>query len=449
MTKNLTMGSPALLILGFAIPLFIGNLFQQFYSMADTFIVGSTIGMEALAALGCTGSINFLILGFMMSFTQGAAIITSQRFGAGDNAGIRRSFAASVVLSILMTVALMVVSVLTARPLLILLNTPPEIIDAAYAYIIIIFWGLPAALIFNLFSNMMRAVGDSNTPLIILMIACVINIALDYAFILVFHTGVEGPAYATVIAQFVSGVLCVPIIAKKLPVLRLTRADWKIDRTELWEHLRVALPMGFQMSIIAIGAVTVTFALNQLGTIAVAAFTTAQKIDMVATMPLNSFGAAITTYAAQNYGARKIDRIQKGIVQTLFISCVFAAVMGVVFFLFGNAFASIFLQGEQEAVALAHTCLKISGSSYVLLAILFICRQALQGLGDSLVPTIAGIAELLMRTFAAIMLSRWFGFVGLCFASPLAWLGACIPLTIAVYLTLKRLARTKNRLTLK
>jgi Na+-driven multidrug efflux pump len=267
-------------------------------------------------------------------------------------------------------------------------------------------------------------------------------------FILVFHTGVEGPAYATVIAQFISGILCIPIIIKKLPVLRVTRADWHFDRKELWEHLRVALPMGFQMSIIAIGAVSVTFALNQLGTIAVAAFTTSQKIDMVATMPLNSFGAAITTYSAQNYGARKIDRIRKGIVQCLIMSCAFALVMGVIYFLFGHYFAAIFLQGERAAIDLAHTCLKVSGSFYVLLSILLICRQALQGLGDSLVPTIAGIAELVMRTFAAIMLSGWFGFVGLCFASPLAWFGACVPLTIATYLKLKRLLRSKKRLVL-
>jgi putative MATE family efflux protein len=327
------------------------------------------------------------------------------------------------------------------RPLLVLLNTPPEIIEEAYSYIIIIFWGLPAALIFNLFSNMMRAVGDSNTPLVILVIACVINIILDYVFILVFHTGVEGPAYATVIAQLVSGLLCIPVIVRRMPILRVSRADWKLDRKELWEHLRVALPMGFQMSIIAIGAVTVTFALNMLGTTAVAAFTTAQKIDMVATMPLNSFGAAITTYTAQNYGARKVERIRKGLLQTLIISCAFALVMGVVYFLFGHYFAAIFLQGENEAIELAHTCLKISGSFYMLLAILLICRQSLQGLGDSLVPTIAGIAELVMRTFAAIILSASFGFVGLCFASPLAWFGACVPLTIAIYLTLKKLLR--------
>ncbi|MFP3089018.1 MATE family efflux transporter [Treponema sp. TIM-1] len=441
MTRNLTVGNPALLIFSFAVPLLIGNLFQQFYNMADTFIVGRTIGVFALAAVGCTGSINFLILGFMIGFTQGASIITSQRFGGGDSRGIRRSFAANLLLGAGITLALMAVSITTARPLLKLLNTPEEIFDSAYSYIIVIYWGIPAAFLFNLFSNIMRAVGDSRTPLIFLVIACIINIILDYVFILAFHTGVEGAAYATVIAQLLSGVFCIPVIRKKLPILRITREDWKLDLRELMKHLRMAVPMGFQMSIIAIGVVTVTFALNILGTTAVAAFTAAQKIDMVATMPLGSFGAAMTTYAAQNYGARKIDRIEKGVLQCSLMSCSFGILMGILFFFIGNHLAAIFLGTDLAAIALAHTYLKITGSFYFFLACLFIFRQTLQGLGDSLIPTIAGITELLMRTFAAIILSRYFGFIGICFAGPMAFVGACIPLTSAIIFTLKRLLR--------
>ncbi|MDR0569163.1 MAG: MATE family efflux transporter [Spirochaetaceae bacterium] len=441
MTKNLTVGNPALLIFSFAVPLLVGNLFQQFYNMADAFIVGDTLGMDALAAVGCTGSINFLILGFMMGFTQGASIVTSQRFGGSDAPGVRRSFGASALLGAGVTAGLMAVSVTSARPLLVFLRTDPKILDAAYSYIIVIYWGLPATLVFNLCSNMMRAVGDSVTPLIFLVIACIINIALDYAFIRGFHTGVEGAAYATVIAQVIAGLLCIPVIARKLPILRLTKADWKPDRKELWEHFRVAMPMGFQMSIIAIGVVSVTFALNGLGIAAVAAFTAGQKIDMVAGMPLSSFGAAMTTFTAQNYGAQKISRIRQGVAQCCLMSCAFSVFMGVLFFLAGDKFAAVFLKEEASAVALAHTYLKITGSFYILLACLFIFRQSLQGLGDSLVPTIAGVVELAMRTFAAIILTRYFGFAGLCFASPLAFFGACVPLTIAIVLTLKRLAR--------
>ncbi|MDR3335434.1 MAG: MATE family efflux transporter [Treponema sp.] len=441
MTKNLTVGNPALLILSFTIPLLVGNLFQQFYNMADAFIVGRTIGVQALAAVGCTGSINFLILGFVIGFTQGASIITSQRFGAGNTAGVRRSFAASIYLGIGLTVALMLVSILSARPLLRLLRTPPEIFDDAYSYIIVIYWGIAAAVLFNLCSNMMRAVGDSRTPLIFLVIACIINIILDYVFILVVHTGVKGAAYATVIAQFLSGVLCIPVIIKKLPILRITKADWRINGAEIWEHIRVAFPVGFQMSIIAIGIVTVQFALNRLGTIAVAAYTASQKIDQFASMPLGSFGAAMTTFAAQNYGARKYDRIRTGVIQCAIMSCSFSVVMGILYFFAGHHFAAIFIGAEAEAVNLAHTYLRIYGIFYIFLAILFIFRQTLQGLGNSLVPTIAGIAELVMRTFAAIILSHYFGFTGICFAGPLAFIGACIPLSIAIILTMKQLTR--------
>ncbi|MDR0561699.1 MAG: MATE family efflux transporter [Spirochaetaceae bacterium] len=441
MTKNLTVGNPAFLIFSFAVPLLVGNLFQQFYNMADAFIVGRTLGMDALASVGCTGSINFLILGFMMGFTQGASIVTSQRFGASDASGVRRSFAVSAVLGVAVTLGLMGISVMSARPLLIFLRTDPKILDAAYSYIIVIYWGIPATLLFNLCSNMMRAVGDSFTPLVFLIIACVINIILDYAFIRGFHTGVEGAAYATIIAQVISGLLCIPVIIKKLPILRITKEDWKLNPKEIWEHFRVAMPMGFQMSIIAIGIVSVTFALNGLGIVAVAAFTAAQKIDMVAGMPLGSFGAAMTTFTAQNYGARKIGRIRKGVIQCCLMSCSFGIFMGVLFFFAGDRFAAVFLKEEAEAIGLAHTYLKVIGCFYVLLACLFIFRQTLQGLGDSLVPTIAGVMELAMRTFASIILSDRFGFIGLCFASPLAFLGACIPLTIAITLTLKKLLR--------
>jgi putative MATE family efflux protein len=323
MTKNLTVGNPALLIISFTIPLFIGNIFQQFYSMADAFIVGRTIGIEALAAVGSTGSLMFLILGFLIGFTSGAAILTSQRFGSGDGAGIRRSFAAAIIAGIGVMAVLMTLSILTVRPLLVFLRTPQEIVEAAGNYMLIICWGIPSALLFNLLSNTMRAVGDSRTPLIFLVIACIINIILDLGFILIFHTGVEGAAYATVIAQFISGLLCVPVIVKKMPALKISGADWRGGLGEIAGHLRMALPAGFQMSIIAIGTVAVSYALNKLGTAAVAAFTAGIKIDQTAILVLSSFGAAMTTYSAQNYGARKYGRIRSGIIQCSFMSCAY------------------------------------------------------------------------------------------------------------------------------
>jgi putative MATE family efflux protein len=384
------------------------------------------------------------VVGFVINFTQGAAIITSQRFGAASQAGVRRSFAASIFLGSAFTLLLLGISLFSARPLLTLLGTPAEIYEQSHSYIVIIYAALPVALLFNLCSNVMRSLGDSRSPLYILIIACVINIALDYLFILVFHTGVEGAAWATVIAQLVSGLLCIPIIVIKLPLLRLKKEDWKLDWPELWTHLRLALPTGFMASIIALGAVSVTFVLNRLGTVAVAAYTASQKIDMLANMPLGSFGAAMGTFAAQNYGARRYDRIKRGVLQCAAMSCSWAVLMGALYFFVGHRLSALFLGAEEAAVVMSHTYLKIVGCSYVLLAWLFICRQTLQGLGNSLVPTLSGIAELLMRSFAAIVLSYFFGFPGICFASPLAWAGGCIPLTIALVYTITKTLNRKN-----
>jgi putative MATE family efflux protein len=442
MTKNLTLGNPLLMILSFSVPLIVGNLFQQFYNMADTYIVGSTIGMNALAAVGCTASINFLVVGFIFGFSTGAAIPTSQRFGANDEAGIRRSFAAGILLAVAIAVILMVVSVSGTRFILRLLNTPPEIFDDACRYTIIIFMGIPALTLFNFISNAMRAVGDSTTPLIFLVIACIINIVLDYVFILMFHTGVEGAAYATVIAQLFSGLACIPVIKKKLPLLKVRKEDWRgLTGKEVIAHAKIAMPVGFQMSIIAIGAIAVTYALNNIGTTAVAAFTASQKIDQLATMPLSSFGLAMTTYVAQNFGARKYVRIIKGITQAAILTVSFSALMAVIYFFFGNHLAALFLGSERGAVTLSHTYLKINGVCYPLLAWLFISRHSLQGMGDTLIATLAGILELAGRTAAAILLGSIWGFPGISFNSPLAWALALIPLTTAIVIKLKKLNR--------
>lgn len=442
MTKNLTRGPPLLVILAFSLPLIIGNLFQQFYNMADTYIVGSTIGMKALAAVGCTGSVNFLIIGFIFGFSTGANILTAQRYGANDTAGVRRSFAAGIVLAVIVTLVLIIVSMTGVGFILRFLDTPPDIFDDAYRYIIIIFAGMPAITLFNFVSNAMRAVGDSVTPLVFLVAACIINIVLDYVFILVFHTGVAGAAYATVIAQLLSGLACIPVIMKKLTVLKLQKEDWRgLTGKEIVAHAKIALPVGFQMSIIAIGAVAVTYALNNIGTTAVAAFTTSQKIDMIATMPLNSLGLAMTTYAAQNLGAKKYARIIKGITQITAIAVIFSALMAVIYFFFGNRLAALFLGSEREAVALSHTYLKINGVCYPLLAWLFISRQSLQGLGDTVIATLAGILELVGRTAAAILLGAAWGFAGISFSSPLAWALALIPLSSAAILKMKKLRR--------
>jgi len=450
MVKNLTVGNPALLILSFALPLFIGNIFQQAYNITDAFIVGRTIGIHALAAVGCTGSLGFFIIGFMIGFCSGATVITSQKFGAGDMAGVRKSFTVIIAISICLAVILTIISVTFARSLLEFLRTPAEIIDSAHDYISIIFLGIPVAMLFNLLSFVMRAVGNSRMPLIFLAISCVINIILDLFFIVVLRTGLRGVAFATVISQLVAGVLCIIYINKKMPVLKITKDDWRkpniFNKDDVIRHLKLALPVGFQMSIIAIGTITITYALNQLGTVALAAFVTASRIDMTATIILSSFGMAMTTYSAQNFGANKPERIRKGIFQVSIIACSYSIIMALIFIFSGNFFPGIFLGKDQtEALVMAHRYLITSSSCYVFLALLFIIRQSLQGLGDSFTPTLAGLMELTMRIFTALYLGSKFGFAGICFANPLAWAGALIPLCIALIIRMKKLLSQEPR----
>ena len=429
MTKTLTEGNPAKLIFFFSLPLIIGNIFQQFYSMADTLIVGRTIGVNALAAVGCTGSITFLILGFVQGLTSGLSIITSQKFGAKNEDDVRKSFAASILISSAVAIITTILSVLLARPLLELLQTPSEIIDDAWAYLVIIFLGIPATVLFNLLSNAVRALGDSKTPLYFLIFACCINIILDLVFILYFHLGVVGAGIATILSQLLSGILCIFFIIKKVPILWLKKTDFQMHYEVITSHLSIALPMAFQMSIIAIGSLMLQFALNGLGAASVAAYTASQKIESIATMPLGSFGTAMATYAAQNYGAGKFSRIRKGVFQCILMSGSFSILSGAINVIAGSQLTSIFVGSQEtEVLSLSHTYLVISGCFYFALALLFIYRFTLQGLGKSFIPTVAGIMELIMRAGGALVLTGAFGFAGACASNPLAWIGACIPL---------------------
>lgn len=441
MTKKMTEGSPAKLIVMFTIPLLIGNIFQQLYSMVDTLIVGRTLGVNALAAVGCTGSISFLILGFAMGVSTGLAIITAQRFGAKDEDGVRRSVAAGAWISLMVTLILTAVSVPLARQILELMNTPPEIADGAYDYIIVIFGGIIACMLFNFLSNIIRALGDSRTPLLFLVIACMLNIVLDFGFILGAGMGVAGAAWATIISQMVSALLCLWYIKKKLPILHLSKDDWKVSGWDLKQHVKISMPMGFQMSIIAIGAVVLQFVLNGLGAAAVAAFSAAQRIDQIAGQPMNSFGTTMATYAAQNYGAGEIGRIKKGVLQCCLISVGFSIAVGLLNVFAGYQMAGFFVgKGERAVQSMAQTYLQINGAMYFVLALLYIFRFTLQGLGKGVMPTVAGVMELIMRTFAAVFLTAVAGFAGACWASPLAWVGACIPLAAAYVLTMRRLS---------
>ncbi|ELB05343.1 MATE efflux family protein [Enterococcus faecium EnGen0029] len=286
--RDLTTGTPAKLIFLFTIPLLVGNIFQQFYNMVDMIIVGQTIGKEALAAVGATGSITFLIIGFAQGLTAGLSIITAQRFGAQNFRGVKKSFAVAIIISFTVTAILTVLSLVFLRPLLLLMQTPPDIIQQAQEFISVILGGMFASMAFNLLSNMIRALGDSRTPLFFLIFAVIINVILDLVFIINFHMGIAGAGYATVIAQISASLMCVIYIKRKIPLLQVSKSDFKIDKDTIFTHLNAGLPMAFQSSIIAIGAVVLQSALNSLGTDVVAAQAAAGRIDQFATQPMMS-----------------------------------------------------------------------------------------------------------------------------------------------------------------
>lgn len=443
MTKNLTEGDPARLIFSFALPLVAGNMMQQLYAFIDTLIVGRFLGVNVLAAVGCTGSLMFLTLGFIMGFCTGVTIYTGQRFGAGDAQGVRRSAAACVVLGILAVLTLTGIILPLTRSLLLLMETPAEIIDGAQDFISIVFAGLTIFLLLYLQNCLIRSLGDSTTPTIFLAVTLAINVALEPVAILVLGWGIPGAALATVFSQAIGAVLFFVYIWRRVPALHTRWTDWKPDRAVLMAHLRMGLPMAFQASVIAFGAIILQVALNNLGAISVAAYAATQKIDAVAVMPMLSFGYALAAYTAQNYGAQKYERIRMGVRACLKMSMAFAVGIGVLLIAFGSHVLALFVgadaAGAEEVIAYGETFLLVNGSTYVILALLLVYRNVLQGLGQSVIPTIAGAMELLMRAAAAIFLCTYLGFFGACLANPLAWIGAAVPVVLAYLWTEKTL----------
>ena len=443
MTKNLTEGDPARLIFFFALPLVAGNMMQQLYAFIDTLIVGRFLGVNSLAAVGCTGSLMFLTLGFIMGFCTGVTIYTGQRFGAGDAQGVRRSAAACVVLGILVVLTLTAIILPLTRSLLLLMETPAEIIDGAQDFISIVFAGLTIFLLLYLQNCLIRSLGDSTTPTIFLAVTLAINVALAPVAILVLGWGIPGAALATVFSQAIGAVLFFVYIWRRVPALHTRWTDWKPDRAALMAHLRMGLPMAFQASVIAFGAIILQVALNNLGAIPVAAYAATQKIDAVAVMPMLSFGYALAAYTAQNYGAQKYERIHMGVRACLKMSMAFAVGIGALLIAFGSHVLALFVgadaAGAEEVIAYGETFLLVNGSTYVILALLLVYRNVLQGLGQSVIPTIAGAMELLMRAAAAIFLCTYLGFFGACLANPLAWIGAAVPVVLAYLWTEKTL----------
>ena len=446
MTKDLTVGKPFKSILFFTLPIFIGNVFQQLYSMIDAVIVGQTISDEALAGVGATGAISFLIMGFVQGLTAGFAVKTSQLYGAQDEEGIRRSIASSIALSAVLTVALTFVSVFTTMPLLRLMQTPEDIIGFSYDYIVTIYWGLAASVFYNLASSVLRALGDSKTPLVFLIVAALLNIGFDFLFILGFGTGVEGAGWATVLSQALSAIGCFVYMFVRFPVCRVKAKHFLNKPLFYLQHLAIGVPMALQYSITAIGMMVQQTALNKLGTQVVTAYTAASKVDNLAQQSMSALGTAVATYCGQNYGAGKFHRIRKGVTESMIMGAVCAVASLVFVVACAKPLTMLFVKdASEEIISLSKEFLLWQGVFYVALAAIFVYRNALQGIGRSALTMLAGATELLMRSLAAIFLAKWFGFTGICFSSPSAWVGADVFLLIAYFVIMHRVIKKAMR----
>ncbi|KGM11320.1 MATE family efflux transporter [Cellulomonas bogoriensis] len=432
MSKALTVGRPWRVLLVFLVPLFAGNVVQQAYQLTDAVVVGRFLGVQALAAVGATGSFLFLLLGFAWGMTSGFAIPTAQAFGAGDMRAVRRSIAAGTILTAAVSLLVTLVAPVLTEPALRLLRTPEELIPQATTFAVVSFLGTTATMFFNYLAAILRAVGDSRTPLIYLVLACVLNIALVLLAVPVLGMGLGGAAATTVIAQGVSVALCLHHVRRRVPELHVRREDWRLTRREVGRHLHLGVPMGFQASVIALGMIAVQVRLNDLGADAVAAYTTGVRVDHVAMALFSSLGIAVSMYAAQNLGARRPDRIRTGVRQALWMAVLGALAVGSVVVLAGAGVVRLFIgTGEEHVVSMAAYFLLVNGGLYVVLGTLFVLRGALQGLGYTAVPTVTGVLELVCRIGAALVLGAWWGFEGVVWGNPLAWFAAMLVLVPA------------------
>lgn len=441
----MTSGSPMKLILGFSVPLLFGFLFQQFYNLVDTLIVGRFLGVDALAAVGATGSLNFLIIGFCMGVCNGFAIPLAHKFGAGDYRGMRAFMMNAVYLAVIFAVVMTVLTVVFCRPILELMRTPDNIIDSAYAYIVIIFAGIPATYLYNLISGVIRSMGDSRTPVVFLTLASVLNIALDLILIIVFDMGVAGAALATVISQVVSGIGCLVYSLKKFEILRTDEDERRVNTSYMATLCGMGVPMGLQYSITAIGSVILQSAVNTLGSNAVASMTAGSKIGMFFCCPFDALGSTMATYGGQNVGAKKMERIREGLKSCSLLGIVYSVFAFVVLFFAGESLALFFVENaEAEVISNVHLFLIINSAFYIPLAFVNIVRFLIQGMGYSKFAILAGVFEMVARALVGFVFVPVFGFPAACFASPVAWIFADCFLFPAYFHVFKKTKRMLN-----
>ena len=442
MQTDMTVGKPMKMILDFTIPVFIGNVFQQFYNMADAIIVGKFVGTKGLAAVGSTGTIMFLIIGFLMGLTAGFTVLTSQKFGAGKMDEMRQSVGNAALLSIIISVIMTAVSMVGMHSLLTLMHTPEDIFQDAYTYIMIICGGIFAQVLYNILASILRALGNSKTPLYFLILAALLNIVLDLTFIIVFHMGVAGAAWATITAQGVSGVLCLIYIIKYVPELRLKADDWRFRSEIAKKEILVGIPMGLQYSITAIGSVILQASVNTLGSMAVAAVAAGSKVTLFFCCPFDALGGTMATYAGQNVGAGKLDRIKAGLKSSSIIGCIYAVIAFLILVFFSDKIALLFMDaGETETIRQVSMFLIANSAFYIPLVFVNVVRFTIQGMGYSTFAILAGVFEMAARGLAGLVLVPAFGYIAACFGSPLAWIFADIFLFPAFFHCLKTMKR--------
>lgn len=438
--SDLTKGKPILVILQFAIPLLIGSFFQLAYNFADSMIVGHTLGKDAFASVGSTASLIFLIIGFAQGVTNGLTILSAQRFGAEDFEGLKKSFVHGLFYSFLISLILTILALTFLQPILVLMKTPASIIQHSQAFLTAMFGGLTFTIFYNFLSSALRSLGNSKTPLVALIIACFINIGLDFFFILVMKWGVFGAGFATITAQACSVIFLIFYIVKKVPQYHISFSDLRLDKDNLKKHAQLGFPMGFQASIIAIGAMTLQFMVNQLGTDAIAAQAIALRTDQLAMLPMVNLGLAIATFTAQNYGAKLYDRIREGVRKALSLNVAWALIFALILVLGNRFFSGLFLPNASQTVLdLALVYYIINGSCYWIVASLFILRSFIQGLGKGFIPTLAGFGELIFRAAVAVIGMQYFGFYGTAAANPAAWIGSILVLIPSSIIFMKKL----------
>lgn len=440
----MTKGSPYGLLIRFSIPLFFGNLFQQLYTMIDSIIVGRFVGVEALAAVGVTGGYVFLINGFGQGLSTGFSIPISQRYGAKDLKGVKKNYAMGLLLSAILSIFVSLLSILLTSWLLKMIDTPSNIFDMAYIYLVIIFAGLPSVIYYNYLSGVLRAVGDSKSPLIFLLISSILNIILDLVFVIIIPLGCAGVAIATLLSQTVSALIAYIYIYKRYPMFKLSRDDWKIDLFIVKNLLRIGVPGGIQFSVCAIGTIIVQAAINAFGSDYVAAISVGIKIESMVNIPFTVLGMALATYAGQNLGAGDIKRIKQGFKDVTLMCVIISIVSLLLTRVLTEPIVGLFLERDESfPLILEITQYYINTVSYFFLPLgsILIFRTAAQGLGSGLIPMLSSLVELAMRALGIIFLPSLIGFLGVILSGVMAWVAAGILCPVGCIILIRKIER--------